>query len=360
MPETSSNVASHPYVHLEERSIWREAVARTHPLQLKDIYRKKFSIDPEHKISTAGSCFAQHISRHLTKAGFNFQDFEPAPPLLPQHLRQKFNYGTYSARYCNIYTARQLHQLVDRALGHFSPVEQPWRMADGVVDPFRPLLEPVPFADVTELERSRADHMAAVREMLHKSDIIIFTLGLTEGWISKADGAVRPLCPGTAGGSFSEMAYEFKNFNYFEIFEDLVGAFSKIKSLNPSIRFVLTVSPVPLTATKTEDHVMVATSYSKAVLRAVAGHVASEVDFVEYFPSYELIAAPSMKGLFFDHNMRTVNEAGVSYVMTHFFDQHLPKQAATTTKVDHDPKALAGDLEVACEEMMQAQALGYA
>ena len=38
--------------------------------------------------------------------------------------------------------------------------------------------------------------------MFEQSEIFIFTLGLTEAWRSKKDGAVFPLAPGVSAGSF--------------------------------------------------------------------------------------------------------------------------------------------------------------
>ncbi|MBB4952788.1 hypothetical protein H4S14_000830 [Agrobacterium vitis] len=348
-----------PYAALAPRSVWRKAVAETHPLQLQDLYRRKFTVPREARIATAGSCFAQHIAHSLRRHGFNFRDFEPAPPLFPAAMAQSYNYGVYSARFCNIYTARQLLQLFDRAFGRFAPEEQPWEKAGGVVDPFRPLLEPEPFGSVAELERSRQSHLSAVREMFQSTDVFIFTLGLTEAWLSKQDGAVFPLCPGTVAGRFDAAQYEFKNFSYHEIFDDLATFLTQFRQLNPSVKIIFTVSPVPLTATKSDNHVLVATNYSKSVLRAVSGYLAQELDFVDYFPSYDIITAASVRGMFYDANVRTVNASGVDYVMSHFFKEHAPSQGQSSSTAQ-DAAALVGNHEAVCEEMMQAQGLGYA
>lgn len=354
--ETTGN-GDHPYKRLDDRSLWRKAVAEKSPFSLEDLYRKKFPITTDDRIVTAGSCFAQHIARKLRDSGFNFCDHEPAPPLFPPALSQAFNYGVYSARYCNIYTVRQMLQTFDRAFGTFVPQERAWKNGDGFSDPFRPALEPEPFSSVEELENSRRLHLQAVKAVLTQSDVFIFTLGLTEGWVSKADGAVFPLCPGTAAGTFDESQYEFKNFSYFEIFEDLVAFMGKVRAVNPAIRFLLTVSPVPLTATKSDQHVLSATSYSKSVLRAVAGHVSQEIDFVDYFPSYELIAAPSMRGMFFEPNMRSVNPAGVDHVMAHFFKAHVPPAQPAANDRGVAKVIDVASMDVVCEEMLLTQGL---
>jgi hypothetical protein len=92
-----------------------------------------------------------------------------------------------------------------------------------------------------------------------------------------------------------------------------------MKKVNPQLRFILTVSPVPLTATKSGNHVAVATMASKSILRAVTEELMSHVD-VDYFPSYEIINSPIFKGTFFEPNQRSVNPYGVKFVMDNFFE----------------------------------------
>src|SRR5687767_3725145 len=100
-----------PYQGRPLRSFWRSGVAEADPLASKDLYRKKFEIRPNDRIATAGSCFAQHIARNLRTQGFSVIDAEPPPPNMSPETAQSFGYGLYSARYGNIYTARQLAQL---------------------------------------------------------------------------------------------------------------------------------------------------------------------------------------------------------------------------------------------------------
>ena len=108
----------------------------------------------------------------------------------------------FTARYGNIYTTLQLLQLIDRAYGRFVPAEAAWHDADGaLVDPFRPTVQPGGFASSEELETDRARHLACVREAFETLDVFVFTLGLTEAWLSSRDGAAFPLCPGGGGGA---------------------------------------------------------------------------------------------------------------------------------------------------------------
>ncbi len=150
-----------------------------------------------------------------------------------------------------------------------------------------------------------------------QTDVFIFTLGLTEGWINRA-GNVYPSCPGTNQGVYDPTEHSFVNYSFAHIENDLNETFDAMKGINPSIRFLLTVSPVPLTATAGKDHVLVATTYSKSVLRAVAGQIRNTRDDVDYFPSYELISAYPERGRHFEKNLRSVTPSGVAFVMAHF------------------------------------------
>jgi hypothetical protein len=101
---------------------------------------------------------------------------------------------------------------------------------------------------------------------------------------------------------------------------------SSISEINPKLRFILTVSPVPLTATASGDHVLVATTRSKSILRGVCAALADEFDNLDYFPSYEIITAPNARSMFYDANLRSVTPLGVQTVMGTFFSEHPPRQ----------------------------------
>ncbi len=70
----------------------------------------KFQVRPEHKIVTAGQCFAQHIGQALVERGYSWLDAEPAPPWVVGEDAKALNYGVFSCRTGNIYTPRMLLQ----------------------------------------------------------------------------------------------------------------------------------------------------------------------------------------------------------------------------------------------------------
>jgi len=61
--------------------------------------------------------------------------------------------------------------------------------------------------------------------------------------------------------------------------------------------------------------VVVSTSYSKAVLRAVAGDVERTYPFVDYFPAYEIVTGPQAGAHFLDQDRWGVTDGGIAAVM---------------------------------------------
>ncbi len=325
----------HPYLNLPPHCFWRQAVAEPAPGEVDPVVRAKFTVARTDKIVTAGSCFAQHISRHLAANGFTYLVTETAHPIV-QAQAESYGYGLFSARYGNVYTALQLLQLLQRAYGELTPFDDAWERADGrVFDPYRPRIQPRGFASMREYRADRAQHFAAVRRAVETMDVLVFTLGLTETWINAVDGVAYPLCPGTAAGAF-ETRHRFVNFGVDDVAADLRAAFDFIAEKNPRARVILTVSPVPLIATASGQSVIGASAYSKAVLLVAAQTVAAEYASAAYFPSYEIVTGPASRGAYFADDLRSVTEAGVSHVMRLFMRHYAEGAAVTAPAEDAD------------------------
>ena len=310
--------ATTPYQTAPDRAFWRHAVS-TH-WDERGLSSETALIRKGERVMSAGSCFASNLIPYLERAGFPYVRVGEYGAPLDEWAADHLGYATFSARYGNVYTARQASQLLQRALGEFKPVEDRWQGDDGtVIDAFRPGLK-YPAANDAEFEAITASHLASVREAVTQANVFIFTLGLTEAWLSTTDAAVFPSCPGTIGGTFDPQRHRFHNFNVEETVADLRELIGLGRRINPDLRFILTVSPVPLVATATQDHVLVATTYSKAVLRAAATTVVSDYDNVLYFPSYEIVAGPQAPASYFEADRRNVSVEGVRAVMRAFLD----------------------------------------
>jgi GSCFA family/Polysaccharide biosynthesis enzyme WcbI len=342
--------SGNPYRNLPDVQFWKKSVASVRPEALDPVYRPRFSINKDLKVSTAGSCFAQHIARTLSTSGFNYYVSEQAPiELSPNDAKDK-NYGVFSARYGNIYTARQFTQLFKRVSGDFLPKDNYWERSDGkFVDPFRPQIEPNGYESVAALEASRQLHFDAVRALFLNTNVFVFTLGLTEGWRSKIDGAVFPLAPGVAGGEMNSDKYEYVNFSTQDVISDMNEALILLRQINNNCKVILTVSPVPLIATYEPQHALVATTYSKSVLRVAADEIRRANDFVDYFPSFEIITGAFNKGAYFEDDLRSVKPEGVAHVMRLFMKHYTDSVQPSNTESVFVPQ-MKNVFDVVCDE----------
>jgi hypothetical protein len=355
---------NHPYTHLPDYALWRRAVANVAASELDPVVDVPFTIGAHDKVATAGSCFAQHIGRYLRESGLNYYVTETANPIAQPEVALKMGYGVFTARYGNIYTSRQLLQLLRRAFGRFTPKEDMWvESPTHIVDPFRPNIQPEGFSSALEYRMDRDNHLHHVREMFENLDVLVFTLGLTECWAAREDGAVFPLCPGVLGGTFDKRRHEFLNLDVEDVVADVTAFVSELRAVNPEARLILTVSPVPLIATAEPRHVLVSTVASKSALRVACEKIVKTCKGVAYFPSYEIVTGGFGKTAYFAEDCRSVTEDGVAHVMRVFMRHHVrnfgalrslkelvsglaPRAGAQTTEVERMTQVV----RVMCEE----------
>jgi hypothetical protein len=305
-------MTKHPYQEQPDSAFWRRNLGEAfRPENL--VALEGFQISRNDRIVSAGSCFAAEIVPYLEEVGLNYLRTERLHPKFLE-LGENLGYANFSAAYGNIYTVRQLLQLLQRSLGLFKPSEDRWVDGDLVRDPFRPGLR-FPALSNEEFDCLTNFHLDSVKMAFGECSLFIFTLGLTEAWVSAKDGAVFPVCPGTIGGEFNASNHIFHDFSVDEINQDLVEFCDLLRSINKDVKFLFTVSPVPLVATAKKENVVLASTYSKSVLRVAINEVLKSVTNAYYFPSYEIITSPHSGQDFFDSDRRSVTKRGVQSVI---------------------------------------------
>ncbi len=320
-----------PYKQSPARAFWSRAVSTGwNPEEVVALERPLIRVGE--RVVSAGSCFAANLVPYLERAGFEYLRTESPHAAFQSCADEALGYGAFSAQYGNIYTARQLLQLLQRALGLFRPSEDRWLGYDGIIDPYRPGLRFKARSNI-EFDLLTAQHLACVAAAFAKADVLIYTLGLTEAWVSRIDGAVFPACPGTVAGEFDPERHAFDNFTVSQTSRDLDQFFDLLGSVNPTVRVILTVSPVPLVATATGQHVLSATMYSKSVLRVAAQEATRRRSNVVYFPAFEIVTGPQAPESFFDSSRRIVTTEAVDTVMHAFFANcSLPADSIATAR----------------------------
>ena len=97
-----------------------------------------------------------------------------------------------------------------------------------------------------------------------------------------------------------------------ECAEYLCRAIGKLRSVNPDVRVVLTVSPI-----RYAKYGFHGSQLSKAVLLLAADKVVRGHDMVEYFPAYEIVNDELRDYRFYREDMLHPSDQAVEYIWQH-------------------------------------------
>ncbi|WP_072297773.1 GSCFA domain-containing protein [Paracoccus sp. SM22M-07] len=353
--------ATNPYRKLPRRAFWSTSVAKSAKMKgmVDDLWQPSFQLTKDHPVATVGSCFAQHISSALVQAGFKWVQAERPTFGLSEQAARDFGYSIFSVRTGNIYTTKMLRQWLSWVRDPETQDTEFWESQDAVFDPVRPQIEPGGFEDAEDMAAARKSTIAAFHRAIEEASVFIFTLGLTEYWENIETGLVYASCPGTVAGEFDPALHRFRNSKYPEVLEDLEEIRKSLRAINPEIKLLLTVSPVPLVATAEEGkHVLTATTHSKSTLRSAAGDFSSNYQDVDYFPSFEIVTHPGLDRQMFEDDRRSVRPDGVDFVMEHFLAGLGLVHRSPTSRGSDGVDAIATSVEetqkadeIVCEEI---------
>lgn len=292
-------------------------------------HKPKFRIDPSWPIFTMGSCFARGVENVLISRGM---------PLLlnghgvPAEHFESWNEetgrgggaarGELSRGALNKYSVRSMAHELKRVLrGESYPDEglielAPEQWFDPHASGLRLLGRDEAFANRKRLTQATAT--------IKDARICFFTLGLTETWLDAQTGLAMNTHPGPAWLQRLPERFRFVDYGYDATLADMLDIIGLIREhCHPEMRFIVTVSPVPLGATFKDADVIVANSASKSVLRAVAEELFRRFDFVDYFPSYEIVLN-SPRAIAFEEDQLHIARDMVAHVMTTFQGVYLP------------------------------------
>ncbi|MBC9179580.1 GSCFA domain-containing protein [Pseudoroseomonas ludipueritiae] len=256
-------------------------------------HRPKFKLERTDPVFTIGSCFAREIEKFLIRDGM--------PVLLRGHglPAERFetwneekqtgggvNAGEISRGVFHKYTTHSMYFDVDRALNGTSyPDHGMLELAPNRwFDPHSAGVGVVDYETALD-NRRRID--AGMQE-IKRAKVVLMTLGLTESWIELRNGLVANRVP---PGNFlvrRKDLFSFADFGYEDVLSELVKLIELVHDRIPDVKIVCTVSPVPSGTFKARD-VVEAYCGSKSTLRTAAETVSRRYDFVDYFPSYEMV-----------------------------------------------------------------------
>jgi hypothetical protein len=283
----------------------------------------KFRFEATTPVYTIGSCFARNIEKVLSKAGVP----------IPDKLRGKKEWvqpdRVSDAGLFNRFNVPSIYY-------EAQAVSDPLWLGDLLIYDQTPTRAYDAFFSPAQALHSREDKLAIRKEILdyqhsflRDCGAVFITLGLSEAIFDRQDGLYINGAPGPLG------RWALKNSERFS--GEVIGVDDTINYLNrardairsvagTSVKFVVTVSPVPLDATFTTKDVIVANESSKARLRIAADEFASAYEDVDYFPSYEIVTK-SNPTVAFNDDRRHVRGPMVNHIMQCFMRNYFGMNA---------------------------------
>lgn len=142
-----------------------------------------------------------------------------------------------------------------------------------------------------------------------------YTLGLTELWRNKIDKHAFYAVP--FPDNYNKNTHEFYSSTYNDVINNLEEIISTVREHNPQVKFLFSVSPVPLSLSF-RGHLgpYIATQYSKSILHVAAHEIVEKHRDVYYMPSYEIARNDPLR--YYTEDGRHVNSNCVNTIMEVF------------------------------------------
>lgn len=250
-------------------------------------YAFPFGIHHQSKILCIGSCFTEHIGKKLDYYKFPVQLNPFGIIYNPLSIAESLNFLLEKKQFVKTDLIR--HNGLWHSFQHHSRFS-------GI--------------DVTQtLERINTVIADASKHLL-QADILTITLGTSYVFILKKTGKIVANCHKIPANEFIR-----KRLRTEEIHDTLASLFKTLKSENPELNILLTVSPV--------RHIkegLIENQRSKAMLLLACDHLVQDFDFVHYFPAYEIMMDDLRDYRFYEKDMIHPNNLAHDYIWQYFSD----------------------------------------
>lgn len=263
----------------------------------------KFRVSKDDRVFTMGSCFAREVESALSAQSIDvlLMDFEmpmdyvdqAAPRISQKKKYAESGYNLFSIRsVLNKYSSASMVSEFERFFGK-QDLEN-----EGLIEAL-----PGQWFDpqVSQLKMLGFEHamdarkrVSAATAKIDQATLVFLTLGLTETWRDTQTGLVLNRVPPPFMIKNQRERFEFINATHEQVVDDIHRVIELVRNqCNRDMRFVITISPVPLGMTFTDKDVVVANAYSKSTLLSAVQQVCAEYKRVDYFPSYEMVTNTS-------------------------------------------------------------------
>jgi GSCFA family. len=278
----------------------------------------KFKLRRNDKFYAIGSCFARGLEKALAIHKIVVESAAPEFAKLQRANKQVTGLG-FTNKYNTYSILNELRWALDPAA--VFPSDSIVQLTKTTwYDPHtNPTLNFTGFQETLE----RRALMQAVTKRIKNCRAVVVTLGLAEVWRDIQADVFINRTPIPSLFKTQPGRYEFYLTGFAENLANLEAIHALLTQYgHPDVHIVVTVSPVPLENTFSSMDIVIANTWAKSLLRAVAQEWAAPRANVDYFPSYEIVQG-SDRAAVWETDLRHVKGAGVKHIMELFLRSYL-------------------------------------
>lgn len=277
--------------------------------------RQSFTAAPSDTFFAVGSCFARNVEERLAQAGATVTSLDIKVDDL----------GNGSARaggMFNKYTPLSILQELKWAAGlEVYPAEALLPVGGGD-DCYDPYLSGKAGRGPVESLMTRRAQIGQYFAQIFSANIAVLTLGLTESWTDLETGLSLNEAPHPKVLLRYSKRFSFERLSLEQCEAALADIAAILKAHGrPDQKQIITVSPVPLGRTFTEDDIIIANTTSKSTLRVAALRLTEKYVDMDYFPSYEAVLH-SDPALSWQRDLRHVSDVVVGQIIQTFMQRY--------------------------------------
>jgi hypothetical protein len=278
----------------------------------------KFKLRHDDTFYAIGSCFARGLENCLKSNGVAVESAAPEFSRLQPAKEGASGLG-FTNKYNTYSMANELRWALDPQAKF--PNESIVQLTETTwYDPHtNPTLS---FVTLEETLARRAS-MQTVTKRITSCRAIVVTLGLAEVWRDVQTDVYLNCTPIPSLFKTEPNRYEFHLTTFSENWTNLEAIYELLAHYgHPDFHIIVTVSPVPLMNTFSSMDIVVANSWAKSLLRAVAQEWAMAHSNVDYFPSYEIVQN-SDRSAVWESDLRHVRGPAVQQIMELFLRNYI-------------------------------------
>lgn len=171
--------------------------------------------------------------------------------------------------------------------------------------------------ELVAAQSEASDSGSDVRQAINEApQTAVFTLGTNHVYILNETGEIVDNCRKRPQRLFTE-----RELNVDECADYLREAVTTLRQINPSVRIIITVSPI-----RYAKYGFHGSQLSKATLLLAADKLTKEMDNVVYFPAYEIVNDELRDYRFYREDMLHPTDQAVEYIWQRFGETFFSKQ----------------------------------